>query len=124
MFKFIAKGIEVEMFVGICDFEYHKKQKVIVNVEAKGSPTFNPTHITECLDYSKVCTFVNTWNDRPHVELIETLLVEVIQFCFNSDQRIEEVYVEILKPEVIPNTQYVGIAAQLTRQQFINQTFN
>ena len=124
MFKFLAKGITVEMFVGICDFEYQKKQKVIVNVEAKGTPTFNPSDITQCLDYSKVCTFVNTWADRPHVDLVETLLQEVLQFCFNSDQRIYEVSVEILKPEVIQNTDYVGVAATLTREQFINKTFN
>lgn len=124
MFKFLAKGIKVEMFVGICDFEYQKKQTVIVNVEAKGTPTFNPTDISQCLDYSKVCTFVNTWADRPHVDLVETLLQEVLQFCFNSDQRIYEVSVEILKPEVITNTEYVGVAATLTREQFANKTFN
>ena len=30
MFKMIANGIEVQMFVGICDFEYKEKQKLKV----------------------------------------------------------------------------------------------
>ena len=53
MFKMIANGIEVQMFVGICDFEYKEKQKVMVNVTLQGNPKFAPTHITECMDYSK-----------------------------------------------------------------------
>ena len=55
MFKMIANGIEVQMFAGICDFEYKEKQKVMVNVTLQGNPKFAPTHITECMDYSKVC---------------------------------------------------------------------
>ncbi len=54
MFKMIANGIEVQMFVGICDFEYKEKQKVMVNVTLQGNPKFAPTHITECMDYSKI----------------------------------------------------------------------
>lgn len=51
MFKMIANGIEVQMFVGICDFEYKEKQKLMVNVTLQGNPKFAPTHITECMDY-------------------------------------------------------------------------
>ena len=41
MFKMIANGIEVQMFVGICDFEYKEKQKVMVNVTLQGNPKYD-----------------------------------------------------------------------------------
>lgn len=117
MFKMIAKGITVDMFVGICDFEYVKQQRIIVNVIAHGKPAFNPANISECLDYSKVCSFVHSWNQREHVDLVETLLTELIEFIF-KDLRIEEVDIEVLKPDVIPGTEYVGVGAYITRDQF------
>lgn len=122
MFKMIAKEIEVDMFVGICDFEYKTKQKVMVNVVAYGRPKFNPEHITECLDYSRVCSYVHSWTDRGHVDLVETLLHDLMVFCF-EDSRIESVDIEVLKPQVIPGTKYVGVGACITREEFNNQTF-
>lgn len=122
MFKMIANGIEVDMFVGICDFEYKTKQKVVVNVVAWGKPKFKPENITECLDYSRICSLVHSWTNREHVDLVETLLQEVIAFCF-EDNRIETVDIEILKPEVIPGTNHVGVGAYITREEFNNQSF-
>jgi len=118
----IANGIEVDMFVGICDFEYLNKQKVIVNVIAYGEPEFNPKNISECLDYSRICTFVHSWTNRPHVELVETLLVEVMEFCF-EDSRINQIDVEILKPNVIAHTNYVGVGANIKRHEFKFKTY-
>lgn len=122
MFKMIAKEIAVDMFVGICDFEYKKKQKVMVNVVAYGRPTFNPQNITECLDYSRVCSYVHDWTNREHVDLVETLLHDLMVFCF-EDSRIEAVDIEVLKPEVISGTKYVGVGAYITREEFNNKTF-
>lgn len=122
MFKMIAKNIEVDMFVGICDFEYLKKQKVLVNVIAYGRPTFKPQNITECLDYSRVCSFVHSWANRDHVDLVETLLNDLMVFCF-EDKRIEAVDIEVLKPEIIPGTEHVGVGAYITRSEFNDKTF-
>lgn len=122
MFKMIAHGIEVNMFIGICDFEYLKKQKIVVNVTAWGKPSFNPQNIQDCLDYSRICTLVHSWQNREHVELVETLLQEVIRFCF-EDNRIDVVDVEVLKPEVIAHTKHVGVGAYITRQEFEAKTF-
>jgi len=122
MFRMIAKGIEVDMFVGICDFEYKNKQKVKVNVIAYGRPGFNPEDITQCLDYSRVCTYVHSWTNREHVDLVETLLNDLMVFCF-EDSRIDIVDIEVLKPEVIGGTEYVGVGTYTTRAQFNNKTY-
>jgi dihydroneopterin aldolase len=50
MFYITLNGIKLDMFVGIRDFEYLKKQEVIVNIKAIGIIPFNPTDIAQCLD--------------------------------------------------------------------------
>ena len=122
MFKMIANGIEVQMFVGICDFEYKEKQKLMVNVTLQGNPKFAPTHITECMDYSKVCNLIHSWENRKHVDLVETLLNELMDFVF-KDQRVLIADIEILKPNVIPGTNYVGVGAYITREEYNAKTF-
>jgi FolB domain-containing protein len=118
MYKFIANGIKVNMFVGICDFEYLKKQEVIVNVSVWGDIPLKPKNIDECLDYSKVCFFVKSWEDREHVDLVETLLFDVLNFCFEQDSRILTVEAEILKPQILDFTNYVGVSNKLNRSEF------
>jgi 7,8-dihydroneopterin aldolase/epimerase/oxygenase len=114
----IAQNIEVDMFIGICDFEYLNKQKVVVNIQALGNTPLKPVNISECLDYSKICEFVSSWTSRGHVDLVETLLYELFDFCFKQDDRIFEVHAEIIKPQVISYAKGVGVRASLTREQF------
>lgn len=122
MFKMIAKGVSVYMYVGICDFEYEEKQKVVVNVTAWGKPKFKPEKINDCLDYTKVCNLIHSWNKREHVDLIETLLQELIEFVF-EDKRVEQVDIEVLKPDVIKRTEYVGVGACMTREDYNNKSY-
>ena len=73
--------------------------------------------IDECLDYSRVCAFVQAWKHRPHTELVETLLHDVIEFCFD-DARVQRVSVEILKPDVIVGADAVGVAMHTDRVHY------
>ncbi len=115
--RMIARGIAVEMYVGICDFEYQTPQTVIVNVEAEATLPYRPRDIGECLDYTRMCDFVRTWKDRPHTELVETLLFDVVEFCF-ADARVTRVDVEILKPTVIAQANAVGVGMRVTRAEY------
>lgn len=114
----VAKNIEVEMFVGICDFEYEKKQKVQISMSATGNVPNHPKNIQDCLDYSKICNFIKSWENKKHVDLLETLLMEVFDFIFSQDNRILEASVEITKPDVFSHVEKVGVCAHLTREQF------
>ncbi len=122
MFKMIARNIKVNMFIGICDFEYLQKQPVVVNFVAHGNPKFKPENINDCLDYSKICTLVHSWADRPHVDLVESLLTELIEFGF-IDSRILALDIEILKPNVILGANEVGVGAYITREQWERKSY-
>ena len=115
--RMIARGIRVEMYLGICDFEFAAPQTVIVNVEAEAELPYRPASIDACLDYSRVCAFVQAWQHRPHTELVETLLHDVVEFCFD-DARVQRVSVEILKPDVIVGVTAVGVAMHTDRASY------
>ncbi|HUW29499.1 MAG TPA: dihydroneopterin aldolase [Sulfuriferula sp.] len=115
--RMIARGIAVEMYVGIRDFEYQAPQTVIVNVEAEAVLPYRPRDIGECLDYTRICDFVYAWKDRPHTDLVETLLFDVVEFCF-ADPRVTHVDVEILKPTVIAQADAVGVGLRVTRADY------
>ena len=117
MFRMIAKGIEVRMLVGICEWERQRPQTVIVNAVVWGHAPLRPKSIAQCLDYSKICDFVQAWAKRPHVDLVETLLADTIAFCF-EDARVCEVDIEVIKPQVIDRAEQVGVGARLTRAEF------
>lgn len=117
MFYITLDQIKLNMFVGIRDFEYLAKQPVVVNVKLFGTIPYRPTKIEQCLDYSKVSDYLKSWENRPHVDLIETLLFDLVEFCF-SDSRITEVHAEILKPTIIDFSNYVGIGMNVTREIF------
>ncbi len=122
MFKMIARNIKVNMFIGICDFEYLNKQPVVVNFIAHGTPKFGADKIEDCLDYSKVCTLVHSWSQRQHVDLVETLLKELMDFGF-SDSRIQALEIEILKPHIILGADEVGVGVHITREQWSQKSY-
>jgi 7,8-dihydroneopterin aldolase/epimerase/oxygenase len=98
------EDVVVEVPVGLKDWEKvpGKAQRLLVTVElfrhrgALGAPT-----LAECLDYGRVARhLLGTWTpDRPHTELLETLIEELVSLCL-ADPRVEACRVAIRKPHV------------------------
>ncbi len=93
--------VEVEIRVGLCDWERRKKQKVLVDVDLyrfKGA--FTAKKIKDCLDYDRPYKFITeSWPKRPHTDLLETLAEDLAVFCLR-DKKVEAVRVCIRKPQV------------------------
>lgn len=117
MFYITLQGIKVYMFVGIRDHEYLSRQPVVINLKLSGQVPINPTSISQCLDYTKVSDYLKTWESREHVNLVETLMFDLLSFCF-KDSRIDEVEAEILKPNAIDFVNGVGVGTKITRELF------
>ena len=111
----VLEDIEVTMFIGICDHEYETPQRVHVNVKLfQNLDRLAPKDITECINYVDVHDYVAAWKTRPHTDLIETLLENLVQFCL-KDTRIDACWASIKKPDIFDDTKYVGIQAYRTR---------
>lgn len=117
MFYITLQGIKLYMFVGIREHEYISKQPVVINLKIIGSVPLNPSRISECLDYTKVSDYLKTWETREHVNLVESLMFDLLSYCF-KDPRVEEVEAEILKPNAIDFVEAVGFGTKITRELF------
>jgi dihydroneopterin aldolase len=101
--KISLHDIDVEVKVGVADWEKHpqKKQKVIVDVDLfRFQGKFNGKSIEDCISYEPPFNFVTqNWPKRSHTELLETLVEELIAFCFKI-KTVDAVRVSIKKPHV------------------------
>ena len=98
------EDVTVELQVGIEQWERvsGKAQRLLVTVEMfRHRDAFTGTSVAECIDYDRVHRHIaDHWTVvRPHVDLLESLLEELVTVCF-EDARIEACRVAIRKPHV------------------------
>jgi len=95
--------LATEVKVGIRDWERSpgKTQKIIVDIELYSfTRHFKGKSINDCMDYSVPYDFVmKEWPKRPHTDLIETLLEELVEVCFR-DKKVDAVRASVSKPHV------------------------
>ncbi len=97
------RDLEIKMRVGIAEIERHQlnPQRVIVNVELFAHKDKHEGETIEsCFNYHPIHEYiVNNWPTRPHTDLLETLVEELVSFCF-EDKRVEACRVSLQKPEI------------------------
>lgn len=101
-YKVSLRGLNVPMQIGIADWERGKTQTVVVDVDLFGENTgpFGGTSIEDCVDYARLFSYVTTeWPKRPHTDLLETLVEDLVAFCFR-DKKVTACRVCLSKPEV------------------------
>ena len=99
--------VEITMKVGLAEIERSQLdgQRVIVNVEMfSHKENHTGTDISSCLNYHPIHEYITRqWPNRPHTELLETLVEELVGVCFEDD-RVEACRVSIAKPDIYPDT--------------------
>lgn len=96
------EGIAVEARVGVADWERHpdRRQRLLVDVDMRRSSWSEAADIGDCMDYSRVFSYVaGNWPDRPHTDLLETLVDDLLDFCL-GDPKVEWCRVTVRKPDV------------------------
>lgn len=91
----------VELEVGVFPHEHGVRQPVEVEVEMlRQHGGYKGGGLDACLNYDRVFTYVTeTWPSRPHVELLEELADDLLNFCL-ADPRIDTCKVRLRKPAV------------------------
>ena len=113
----VLEDIDVVMSIGICDHEKYPDhpQHVLVSVKLYQSlAKINAKSIDDCINYARIHDAVAAWRTRPHVDLLETLVDELIDVCL-EDPRLDACWVSIKKPDIYHDTKYVGVQAYRTR---------
>ncbi len=114
------KNLTVEMHVGIADWERRpdQKQRVVVGVELYSHKDVHQGRdISDCINYDTIHDYVTqSWPNRPHTDLLETLAEELVGVCFR-DARVEACRVTLEKPDVYSDTDAAFVEFYRVRQK-------
>jgi dihydroneopterin aldolase len=99
----VLENIEVYVRCGLHAFEYERPNRLLVSVWQYGRPQSG-----QFIDYDLVRNAVVAWQERPHVELLETLLEDIMAVAF-SNPLVLACRARVIKPEIFPETQGAGV---------------
>ena len=113
-----VENLEARIKVGIHPHE-REPQRVLVNAIIEADYARKPKTIADCYNYEHVHHLVTKeWPKRPHVELLETYVTELLEYIFRSDKRVVWVRVSLSKPDVFTEAKSVGVEAQWSLKDF------
>ncbi len=106
--KIIINGLSFDMSVGIYDFEKARKQRIMIDLEITVNYKAPPESIEDALSYEKICNDIEGLCQSSHYDLLETLAEDIFKHCL-SDNKILYSELAIYKPDIIKNTDSVGV---------------
>jgi dihydroneopterin aldolase len=120
--RVFVKNMETTVKIGIHDHE-QKPQRILVNVEVQGVYKAPPEVISDCFNYDHVHQLaVKEWPQRAHVQLLETLAIEMLKHVFTVDNRVDTARVSIAKPDIFKEAEVVGVEASWTMDDFVKHS--
>lgn len=118
MYKIILKDLKLNLPIGIYEFEKEKTQPVLIQLECFSYSNYKFNSTNNYIDYSKIFEFIKGFEKKPHIELIEELQLQIIEFCFSFDEDIYFVDLTIFKTDIIPDVQ-CGVNMQFNKEDFL-----
>lgn len=114
--RVILRDLVTEVPLGLHPWERHRErpQRIVVNVElfAHTDGAFGSRETI--VDYDEIRNELKGWRNREHVELIETLLEELVALCFRNAQ-VEACRVSIVKPDIFNEAGGAGVEVYRVR---------
>jgi dihydroneopterin aldolase len=119
-YQCVLTNARIQVRLGIYDFEKIEPQPIVVSVRLSIPFSALPKikSIRDTVDYEPIRNFIRAWEQRPHVDLIETLLHELVGFCF-EDARVEQVEASIRKSAIFDEVEEVGVGITTRRQDWL-----
>jgi dihydroneopterin aldolase len=103
----LVNGFELSCLIGILDHEHLSPQRIRVSLEITLKTKDPIKNLDDSLCYMKIQDFVRQ-TTKTHIPLVEDLASTVVRH-YRDDPRVDAVTVEILKLDVAPHTQGVGV---------------
>jgi len=106
----ILEDVEVHVRCGLHPWERDpdKPNRLLVSVELYTTAPFDAATGGGYLDYDRMRDHLATWPDRPHTELLETLLHDLAAFAF-EDPLVEACRLKVTKPDIFPEAHAAGV---------------
>lgn len=99
----VLEDIEVHVRCGLHAFEYERPNRLRVSVWQYGRLKDG-----EFIDYDLMRNAIVGWQSRDHVELLETLLNDIMATAF-ANPLVLACRARIVKPDIFPETQHAGV---------------
>ena len=114
--RIVLKDVVVEAHIGLHPWERHPERpsRLRISVDLFAHLQDGPLAADTFIDYDGIRDFLLTLKDRPHTDLIETLMNDIVAKCFEND-RVEACRVSILKPDIFNEADAAGIEVFRTR---------
>ena len=110
--RVVLRDVEVQASVGLHPWERFRERptRLIVNVEmlAAAAGPVDGGGAAGIIDYDRVRSFIVTWPARPHVDLLETLVEELVAECFKIEP-VQACRVSVMKPDIFNDAAAVGV---------------
>ena len=106
----ILEEVEVRVRCGLHPWERdpERPNRLLISVELYTTAAFDPATGAGYLDYDRVRDHLASWPDRPHTDLLETLLSDLTAFAFD-DPLVEACRLKVVKPDIFPEARAAGV---------------
>ena len=71
--------------------------------------------IDDCVNYARVVDFLHSLPKAAHIDLLETLVEKIVQFCF-EDSQVSACRVKVAKPDIYAGNPVPSVTFFRTRQ--------
>jgi dihydroneopterin aldolase len=118
--RVVLRDVEVLAAVGLHPWERHPERpaRLIVNVEmfAATEGPVDGAGAGGIIDYDSIRASIAGWRERPHVDLLETLVEDLVRTCF-AIAAVEACRVSVVKPDIFADAAAVGVEVFRVRPQ-------
>ena len=116
--RIAIQGLEIQAAIGLLDWEKQEKQRLRIDVAVYRDNFGREVALEDCYDYSALQAFLAGFADREQIELLETILAEILDYCF-KDQAVTAAEVWLTKPDVFQGVGAPVVSAALTQAQWL-----
>jgi dihydroneopterin aldolase len=108
--RVVLRDVQTEAHVGLHPWERHPERptRLLVNVEMFAPADTAPETPAGIIDYDDLRAAIKSWPGRPHTELLETLVHELVELCF-ANPRVEACRVSVMKPDIFNEAAAAGV---------------
>jgi 7,8-dihydroneopterin aldolase/epimerase/oxygenase len=114
--RVILSNVTVDVQVGQHPWERHPERptRLQISVELFAPATEGRTSIAPVIDYDPVRRFIVSLSRRQHIDLLETIVDEIVTVCFD-DSRVTACRVKAIKPDIFNEADGAGVEVFRTR---------
>jgi FolB domain-containing protein len=105
-----VKDMRVNVRIGLLPEERLQPQALDVSVALfAGAEYLAQAADGDYIDYARVHDFVLGWEEQEHVEMLESLAQQLVDFAFALDARVTGVKLSLSKPDIFDAAKGAGI---------------